>query len=219
MPDVHEIILVNREISLNTPFQQPIKSSITRVDNYLFWISLPRRGNQVLVLQERQKVGIRIATPDGTFITETIVNSIGRDHDMFYGLVIPNRFTISKMRKYTRIPNNATVYFQSGKMSTQTKMVNFSAGGIMVYMNPHLNEILQKRKKMTLYISIDSTLLILDVRIAWTNTYNSIDYVGFEFYEISPKLRRTIEQLAIKLSETMVEAVCCTRLPGGHLKE
>lgn len=206
MPDIKEIITLNREVCLNTPSQPSITAVITRVENNIFWINLPRRGNQVLVLQENQKLSIRLTTPDGTCMAETTVDVIGKDHDMFYGLAIPDRFSISQQRKYIRIPYNANVFFQSENMSAQTKLVNFSAGGVMVYMDAQLNQMLKTNKKITLYFSIDNTPFIIDVREVWTNTYNNIEYAGFEFQQISEKLQQSINQLAIKYSK--VEAVC-----------
>jgi len=198
MSEIKEIITPNREVCLNTPSQPSITAVITRVENNIFWINLPRRGNQVLVLQEKQKVSIRLITPDGTCIAETTVDVVGKDHDMFYGLAIPDRFSISQQRRYLRIPYNANVFFQSGDVSAQTKLVNFSAGGVMVYMDAQLNQMLKTKRKMTLYFSIDNTPFIIDVRNIWTNTYNSIEYAGFEFQQISEKLQQSINQLAVK---------------------
>lgn len=200
MSEVKQFITVNSEVSLKVHGHLPVTTVITVVEEGVFWTRMPRSGNQVLVLQKGQVLSVRLPSPLGVLIADTSVVHIGSDHDKFYGLAVPDKYLISQQRKSIRAIYDTNVFFQAGSMEAETKLVNFSAGGIMVYMVPELSRILKKRSILTIYFSIDNTPYILDVRNAWVSCYNKVEYAGFTFYNIPGDVEHKINQLAIKYS-------------------
>ncbi|MFZ5596274.1 MAG: PilZ domain-containing protein [Bacillota bacterium] len=192
-----ELIKVNKEIWIQLmPSKPAISAKITKLEENIFWINLPKDGHQVLVLQEKQEVYIRLATPDGMYNAMTTVNAIGGDYDYFYGLAIPETFTITQQRKYQRANLNANIVFQVDDLSAQTIMVNFSAGGMMVFMVKQLNDILKQKNRATVYFSINNEPYIIDVRLVWKKRYNNIWYAGFKFQNIPSGLQDKLNRLA-----------------------
>lgn len=200
MSGLKQFITVNKEVCLQVPAFPTVTTYITMAEDDIFWTGLPRNGNQVLVLQEKQKLSMRIATPLGVCIADTTVESIGVDHDRFYGLAIPEKYLITEQRKFVRAQYAVNVFLQAGRLEAQTRLINFSAGGVMVYMVPELIKILQRKKSITIFFSAENIPYIIDVRNVWVNSYNKVDYSGFQFYDIPSDLQEKIGLLAIKYS-------------------
>lgn len=203
MSGLKQFITVNSEVSLQAPALPAVTTYITMVEDDIFWTGLPRNGNQVLVLQEKQKLSMRMATPLGVCIAVTSVESIGVDHDRFYGLAIPEKYSITEQRKFIRARYAVNVLLLAGSLEAQTRLVNFSAGGVMVYMVPELSKILQEKKGITVFFSVENIPYIIDVRNLWVTSYNKVDYAGFQFFNIPVDLQEKIGQLAIKYSQSL----------------
>lgn len=200
MSGLKQFIVVNSEVSLRAPALPAVTTHITMVEDDIFWTGLPKNGNQVLVLQEKQKLSMRMATPLGVCIADTLVKSVGVDHDRFYGLAIPEEYSITEQRKFARARYAVNALLLAGSLEAQTRLVNFSAGGVMVYMVPELSKILRGRNSITVFFSVENIPYIIDVRNVWVNSYNKVDYAGFQFYNIPADLQEKIDRLAIKYS-------------------
>jgi len=191
-----KIIAVKREIVLMAPSQPSYNAVITHVEKDLFWVNLPREGGQVLMLQEKQRVKVLIPLLKDIYTAEATVEGIG-SHDRFYGLSIPKEFTKTRERTFLRAYYSADVLFQTDDLVVRTALVNFSAGGVMVYLVPELEKVIQSNKRIIVKINIGIITLEAPVRLTWRKSYDSIPYAGFEFLDINPKLQEVIDELAL----------------------
>lgn len=195
------IITVKRTVWLRTDLQPATDATITEVEESIFWVNLPRDGNQVLVLQENQEVKLGISLPDGFYSADTTVAHLGNDPKKFYGLKIPEELTESQERRFIRAHHSANVLFRSGDFKAQTAMVNFSAGGIMVYLVPELEKVIQANDKIMVQVSIDNIPFEVEVKQAWQKNYANIPFAGFEFINISSRLQAALAMFSLKYSE------------------
>lgn len=195
------IITVKREVWLQADPQPAICATITEVEEYIFWVGLPREGNQVLVLQENQRVKLGLSLPNGFYSAETSVAHLGKDYNKFYGLIIPEEFTESQERKFVRAHHSTNAIFKSGSLVVQTAVVNFSAGGAMVYLVPELEKVIASNEKITLQLTLDNIPFEIEVKPAWRKNYANIPFAGFEFVNITSRLQAALAMFSIKYSE------------------
>jgi len=195
-----EAIIVKQEVWLQAPLQPSFAAIINEVEEDIFWTNLPRGEGQVLLLLEKQKVKIGISLAKGFYSAESYVAAMGEDYNKFYGFAIPEKFTKAQERQFIRVPYATNALFIAGNLVAQTALVNFSAGGVMVYLVPELEKILNSGKTMTICVNIDNIPLQLPVIFAWRKSYDNIPFAGFEFQNLTTSLQDTIAGLAIKYS-------------------
>ena len=191
-----EILTVSREIWLQSPPQPNYEAMVTEVDGNVFWTNLPREGHHVLVLSEKQSIKVGVCLRMGFYQNDTIVEAVGNDNNKFYGLTIPDVLNKLKFRRYIRSYYTANIYIKTNTLLAQTTLVNFSAGGIMVYLVPELEEILQSGQKPIVHLNIDNYVLQLEIRLMWQRFYGDIPFAGFEFININPYTQDILVQLA-----------------------
>ncbi|MFZ5648557.1 MAG: PilZ domain-containing protein [Bacillota bacterium] len=196
-----EVITLKREVWLHTPPQLPLPALVNGIEEGIFWTSLPRDGRQVLVLQESQKVKVGVSLQRGFYVAETKVLAIGKDNKMFYGLAIPDHFEISQERQFVRVDYPTSITFKTANISANTTMVNFSAGGVMVYLVPELEKVIHSGQEIFVYLNIDGIQLESEVRMAWKKLYDNIPFAGFEFVNITYQAQENLVDLSRKLSE------------------
>jgi len=202
MVDVKNIICVKQEVNLQVFSQIEFKAIITEVDEKLFWIGLPRIEGQVLMLQKKQKVKVSVSMRYGFYSAETTLEEIGKDFTKFYGLAIPEHFDKKQKRQYVRAKYATNVKFSSGNLAVQTTLVDFSAGGMMVYMVPMLVKVLRSGDDIYSSFQINNVSFNVKVRLAWIKNYDNIPYAGFEFLYLLPGVRKELEALAAAYSAT-----------------
>lgn len=193
-----DVIVVKQEVMLKVFHEAEFKAIITAVEENIFWIGLPRMEGQVLMLQKNQKLQVRIPLRYGFYSTETELAAIGDNYNRFYGLAMPEHLVKTQERQFVRAFHSNIVYFTSGNITAQTVLVNFSAGGVMVYLTPKLEKILQNSKNVTINFQINNTLFRLKARLAWRENYDNIPYAGFEFPYILPVMQKELDLLATK---------------------
>lgn len=201
-----EIIAAKQTIVLQSDHQPAFNAIITEVDNDLFWVNLPKEGNQVLVLQQNQRIKVGITLPDGFYSTETTVKILGDNSNKFYGLVIPEQFSDNQERRFTRAHHSTNVLFESGNLKAQTAAVNFSAGGVMVYLVPKLEKILKAGNPVKARLVIDNLPFNLEVRLTWRKTYANIPFAGFEFPSITPREQSALALLSVRHTDKNKES-------------
>jgi len=201
MIETKEIITLKREVWLNTPPQPSLPATITGVEENLFWTNLPRDGRQVLVLLENQEVTVGVSLKNGFYMADTRVVAIGKDNNKFYGLAIPDEFRISQERKFTRVEYPTNVLFKAGDLVAQSALVNFSAGGVLVYFVPELEKIVKSNQSIILHLNIDSLPFQVEVRMAWKKVYDNIPFAGFEYVNITPLIQENLVMLSAELSK------------------
>ncbi|OPY59632.1 MAG: hypothetical protein A4E55_00123 [Pelotomaculum sp. PtaU1.Bin035] len=201
MIDGKEVTVVKQEIWLQAPFQPSFAAIINEVGEKNFWTGLPREGGQILLLLENQKVKIGASLARGFYSAESRVIAIGEDNHKFYCFAIPDKFTKSQERQFLRVPIAANALFTAGNLVAQTALVNFSAGGVMVYLVPELEKILESNNKMTICLNINNIPLQLPVLLAWRKFYDNIPFAGFEFLDLTTSLQDALAGLAIKYSK------------------
>lgn len=198
MISAKKVIAVNKEIMLQVSHQSEFKTVIKEVEERIFWIGLPRLEGQVLMLQENQQLRIRIPMRYGFYSAETKLAATGESYNKFYGLTIPENFTKTQERQFMRAFYATNVACSSDHIAAQTVLVNFSAGGVKVYLTPDLEKILQSNSDITISFQIDDYSFRLNAHLSWRNSYDNVLYAGFEFSYILPVFQKKLEMLAIK---------------------
>ena len=193
-----EIIIVNHKISLQASNQPDYEATITKLEENLFWINLPQQNKQPLILTKKQNVKIGVAMQLGYYTSETTVETIDNDINGFYGLLIPDKFTKSRNRKYRRSHFSNNVIFKTDYFMALTTMIDFSAGGIQVYVTLELEKIIQTKDKIFVYFQIGDDSFHTEVRLAWQKKYNNIPVAGFEFINDNHLPRAKIANWAVK---------------------
>lgn len=196
-----EVLTLKREIWLHNPPQPPLPAVVTGIEEGIFWTSLPRDGRQVLVLQENQRLKAGISLQKGFYVAETEVLAIGKDKNRFYGLAVPECFDISQERQFVRVQYPTNITFKSGDLTANTAMVNFSAGGVMVYLVPELDNIIRSGQKIIMHLNSFGIPIECEVRIAWKKDYDGIPFAGFEFINIMPEKQQILVEASRKISE------------------
>ena len=193
-----KIIIVNHKISLYASHQPSYEATITKVEENLFWINLPHQNKQPLILTIKQNIKIGVAIQLGYFTSETTVETIDNNINKFYGLLIPDNFTKSGERKYRRSHFSNNVIFKTDYFMALTTMIDFSAGGIQVYVTPELERILQSKDKIIVYLQISGDSLHAEVRLAWQKEYSNLPVAGFEFINADHLPRAKMANWAVK---------------------
>jgi hypothetical protein len=201
MIETKKIITIKREIWFYAPPQPSMMAVITEVGENHFWSSLPREGGQLLMFGINQKVSVRVSLSEGYYGAETRVEAIGNDDNKFYRLSMPGEFTRTQDRRFVRARYAANVIFAGGKFTSSTSLVNFSAGGIMVYLVPELEKILQTVNEISVQFKIDEYPVKLPVRLAWRRSFNDVPFAGFEFLNVPRGVQDTLIRYAIKYSK------------------
>lgn len=191
-----ELITLKREVTLQVPHQPAFSAIINDVEENIFWTNLPRDNRQVLVLLENQKVTLGISVKRIFYTAETTLISLSKDRDKFYGLTIPEELNESLQRNSIRAYYANNVLFKTEDLPAQTAVVNFSAGGVMVYFVPELEKIVKSKKRITLTMSIEGFSFDVEVRFAWKKSYDNIPFAGFEFVNLTPRIQGALAILA-----------------------
>lgn len=192
-------ITERQEVWVRDPEQQAaIPTTVIEVEGDIFWIGLPRDGGQVLMLHKNQPVQVNVSFQKSIYSADSRVVAIGGDFNKFYGLTIPSEFTPTRERRFFRADYPTKVLLKSGDLQAETVMVNFSAGGAMVYLTPELREIIKINKKITMRLKISKYDFELEVHLAWRRSVGNNDFVGFEFTDLIPALQGALAALAVK---------------------
>lgn len=196
-----EILTLKQEVWLQANIQPAFAAKITEIDNNLFWVNLPKEGHQVMVLLKDQPLKVGISYPKGFYHAETTVGALGHQSNRFYGLVIPHAFEESQERRFTRAHHYTNVFLTSGQEQVQTALVNFSAGGMMVYLVPSLEKMLQSGQNIRANWTIEDFPFELDVELAWRKNYDNIPFAGFSFRNITPRMQGALSMLSIRYTD------------------
>ena len=192
----NEVIKGNRqEIWLNANNQPSISAHIYKVEQDVFWTNLPRCEGQVLMLQVGQPVDVGVSLAEGFYNASTHLTKVGNTPEFFYGFQLPEQFTITQERKFLRIPYAASVLFKTDEMSTTSASINFSAGGVMVFLVPELEKMISSGKDITMTINMDNEHIVLPMQFSWKKTYDQIPMAGFGFQDIEPILQNKFTKL------------------------
>ncbi|GBF31996.1 type IV pilus assembly PilZ [Desulfocucumis palustris] len=175
-----------------------IPTTVTKVEGEIFWIGLPRHGGQVMMLLENQPVQVSVSYQKSFFCGDSKVAAIGKDFDKFYGLTIPEEFNPTRERRFIRANYPVKVIFRTDDLSTQTVLVNFSAGGAMVYSTPEIEKIINSNIKATMSLRISNYDFKLEVQPAWLRKVGDKAFAGFEFTDLMPALQGALAALAVK---------------------
>jgi len=76
-------------------------------------------------------------------------------------------------------------------------MVNFSAGGVMVYQVNELEKIIESGLDITANLNIDSSSFDVKVQLSWRKTYDNVLFVGFNFIDIPGHVQNALNILAL----------------------
>lgn len=201
MSTVKELITPNQKIVIQSEFQPSFTAMVTEVEPNFFWVNLPREGNQVLVLQKNQRIKIGVSTHQGFYQAETMVGALGTENNKFYGLLMPEELLNSQERRFIRANHYTNVLFSAGDSKVQSALVNFSAGGMMVYLVPKLEEMLHSGQPIKAQVEIDDFSFDLDVKLAWQKKYDNIPFVGFQFTNLSPQVQGALALLSVRFTE------------------
>lgn len=196
-----DVIKLKQAVWVQANLQPAFTAKITAIEDGLFWINLPKEGNQILVLLKNQRVRVGFPYPKGFFQAETTVSVLGEKQDKFYGLVLPPKFEESQERRFLRAIHYTNVLFTSGNLKAQTALVNFSAGGLMVYLVPELERIIMSGQNIKATFTIENFPFDLDVKLAWKKQYDNIPFAGLQFENISASTQGALAMLSIRYTE------------------
>jgi c-di-GMP-binding flagellar brake protein YcgR len=192
-------IVARQEIWIQDPCQKIfIPTIITEVEGDILWIGLPRDGGQIIMLHANQQIQISVSHEKSFYSAESRVIAIGGDFNKLYGLAKPSEFTPMRERRFVRADYPSKVLFKSGKLTVESVLVNFSAGGIMVYLTDELDKILQSKDKIMLCLKISKYDFELEVHPAWRRTVGNSVFAGLEFTDLIPALQGALAALAVK---------------------
>ncbi|MDI6905904.1 MAG: PilZ domain-containing protein [Thermoanaerobacterales bacterium] len=192
-----DVITEKRRVWLQTSFQAALPAVVTAVEEDVFWTTLPREAGQVLVLQENDRVRMGVSLNDGFYTAETEVKAVGDGGDKFYGLAKPAELVRTQHRQFMRLSTVTDALFTAGELQARTVLVNVSAGGLMVYLVPDLQRIIQSGGKMRVKFSVDNAAFDLPVHNVWQKSYDHVPFAGFQFLQIPPALRLKMAELCL----------------------
>jgi c-di-GMP-binding flagellar brake protein YcgR len=195
------ILRVGKEAWFRTYFQPSISAMVYHVEKDLFWTNLPRCEGQVLMLAEKQTVEVGISHAEGFYSTETYLVKTENKYDRFYGFAMPEHFAITQERQFMRASHAATVLFRTGGLSAQTALINFSAGGVMVFLVPLLKKIIDTRQEIDLTIHFEQDSVITKAVFSWEKSYDNVPFAGFRFSDIEEATRLKIDALVRNIIE------------------
>lgn len=194
-----EVLSSKQEVWLKTPYMQSISAIIAEVEEDIFWTNLPKNDGQVLMLLENQPVEVGISLAEGFYSAETYPIKIQDNYKKFYGFAIPENFVKTQKRNFLRASYAANVLFKAGDITAQTALINFSAGGLMVFLVPELEKILALDKEpITVSVNIDDFHIELQALFSWKKSYNNIPFAGFEFHDLDASEQDMLAELAAK---------------------
>ncbi|HBV95837.1 MAG: hypothetical protein JL50_11120 [Peptococcaceae bacterium BICA1-7] len=196
-----EILRPNTEITILTAPRPAFTATVSEVGENIFWINLPRDGRQILVLLENQRIIVCFSHKKALYEAETTVVAVGGDNNRFYGLALPENFVMSKKRQFARVDYPMTVVFKAGELTANSTMVNFSPGGAMVYLVKDLERILESGRDISLYLKINNKTFEVRAQPVWKKVYDNTTFVGFKFIDIPDDLQKTLDKLALDISE------------------
>lgn len=196
-----EVIKLKQAVWVQANLQPAFTAKITAIEDGVFWINLPKEGNQILVLLKNQVVRVGFPHPKGFLQAETTVSILGEQKDKFYGLVLPSKFEESQERKFIRANHYTNVLFTAGNLKAQTALVNFSAGGLMVYLVPELEKIILSRQNIKATFTIENFPFNLDVKLSWKKQYDNIIFAGLQFQNVSASTQDALAMLSIRYTE------------------
>ena len=189
-----------QEIWLNANNQPSLSAFVHKVDQDTFWTNLPRCSGQVLMLQVGQSVEVGVSLAEGFYNATTHLSKVGNTSENFYGFEMPLQFVKTQERKFLRIPYAASVLFRTDEMATTSASINFSAGGIMVFLVPELEKMINTGKDITMTINMENESIILPMQFSWKKTYDQIPMAGFGFQDIDPALQDKFTVMVEKCS-------------------
>ncbi|MDI6710175.1 MAG: PilZ domain-containing protein [Bacillota bacterium] len=192
-----DVITEKRRVWLQTSFQAALPAVVTAVEEDVFWTTLPREAGQVLVLQENDRVRMGVSLNDGFYTAETEVKAVGDGGDKFYGLAKPAELVRTQHRQFMRLSTVTDALFTAGELQARTVLVNVSAGGLMVYLVPDLQRIIQSGGEMRVKFSVDNAAFDLPVHNVWQKSYDHVPFAGFQFLQIPPALRLKMAELCL----------------------
>ena len=196
-----EVIKGNRqEVWLNHSKQSSISAFIYKVEDGVFWTNLPRCEGQVLMLQVGQSVDVGVSLAEGFYNATTQLSKVGSTPESFYGFEVPKEFTKTQERQFLRIPLSANVLFRTEDMATTSASLNFSAGGIMVFLVPELEKMINTGKDITMTITVDNESIVLPMRFSWKKSYDNIPMAGFGFQDLTEDLQEKFTVMVDKFT-------------------
>lgn len=200
MPTGKEILVAKQMIWLKTPFQPSFPATVNSVKEGVFWTNLPRSEGQVLLLQKQQEVEIGVSMAKNFYKAKTNMARVGPDQDnaKFYCFTIPDSFTKTQERQFLRAPYANNALFRTGGCVAHTSLINFSAGGVMVFLVPELEKVLNSGQEITIDTNIGGTDFQVPVHFAWKKQFDNMLFAGFKFRDLEPSKQETINNLATK---------------------
>ena len=198
-----EVITGSRqEIWLNADNQISIAAFVYQVDENIFWTNLPRCEGQVLMLQIGQIVDVGASLAEGFYNASSRLVKVGNQPEAFYGFELPAEFEKTQERQFMRVPLAASVKFKSGELIANSASINFSAGGIMVFLVPELEKIISAGGAVTMSVSMGNESFTLPTEFSWKKTYDHIPMAGFVFNNIDEtqheKLNTLVERYTLR---------------------
>ncbi|ACV64329.1 type IV pilus assembly PilZ [Desulfofarcimen acetoxidans DSM 771] len=193
----NEIIIVNRKIWLHDSQKYNFEATITKLEEKMFWINLPLANKQPLSLRKKQPIKMKVTLETACYTGETLVEAIGKNIHQTYGLLLPTNLIVSEERYYKRAPFCHDVIFKTNLLMVPTKTIDFSPGGMQVYITPELNKILQSKDKIFACLHINGYNIQYEVRLVWKKLFYNLPVAGFEFIH-ADQLRRFIINSSFK---------------------
>ena len=191
-----EVITGNRqEVWLNADNLPSISAFIYKVENDIFWTNLPRCEGQVLMMQIDQAVDVGVSLAEGFYNATSRLMKVGNTPEAFYGFELPSTFDKTQERQFLRIPLAASVLFRTEELAANSASINFSAGGIMVFLVPELEKIINAGKSITMTIKMGEDNIELPIEFSWKKTYDHIPMAGFVFDNVNQELQNKLTEL------------------------
>ena len=198
-----EVITGNRqEIWLNADNRISIAAFVYKVEGDVFWTNLPRCEGQVLMLQIGQTVDVGASLAEGFYNAGSRLVKVGSQPEAFYGFELPSEFEKTQERQFMRVPLAASVKFKSDELVANSASINFSAGGVMVFLVPELEKIISAGGAITMTVSMGNESFTLPIEFSWRKTYDHIPMAGFVFNDVDEaqheKLNTLVERYSLR---------------------
>jgi c-di-GMP-binding flagellar brake protein YcgR len=193
-----DILAVNHKICITPANQSTHEAIITSIEENIFWINFPSNNKQPLFLTIKQNVEISTALKLGLYTGNTTLEKLNNDSKKFYGFLIPDNFIKTRARKYRRSLYSNNLTFKAGNLTALTTMIDFSAGGVQVYLTPNMENIINSKHKIFVSLQIENNSFYSEVRLSWQNKTKNIPIAGFEFINNDNLPGGKIANLSIK---------------------
>ena len=196
-----EVITGDRqEIWLNADNRISIAAFVYKVEENIFWTNLPRCEGQVLMLQIGQTVDVGASLAEGFYNAGSRLVKVGNQPEAFYGFELPREFDKTQERQFMRVPLAASVKFKSEGLTANSASINFSAGGVMVFLVPELEKIIYAGKAITMFVRMGDENFELPVEFSWNKTYDHIPMAGFVFSDVAQEQQERLNAMVGKYS-------------------